>query len=106
MGRQELHQPLKLLCDKLNSLTEAGSDISIVTRLDTDGIASGSIIFMALSRLGSRCSLRTVSSLNPDIIQEIKSEAHDFCMLLGLGSAMTEVLYQYSGRKLGHNRSS
>ena len=47
MGRQELHQPLKLLCDKLNSLTEAGSDISIVTRLDTDGIASGSIIFMA-----------------------------------------------------------
>ena len=97
MGRQELHQPLKLLCDKLNSLTEAGSDISIVTRLDTDGIASGSIIFMALSRLGSRCSLRTVSSLNPDIIQEIKSEAHDFCMLLGLGSAMTEVLHQYLG---------
>lgn len=95
MGRQELHQPLKLLCEKINSLTDSGNDISIVTRLDTDGIASGSIIMTALSRLGSRCSLRTISTLTTDIVQELKSEVHDFCIFLGLGSAMVETLLRY-----------
>jgi single-stranded-DNA-specific exonuclease len=99
MGRQELYQPLELLCDKINSLTEAGNEVSVVTSLDPDGIASGSIILMALSRLGTRCSLRTVSALNTDIIQEIKSEARDFCILLGLGNAMVEVLHRHLGEK-------
>ena len=97
MGRQELHQPLKILCEKINTLTDAGNEICIVTRLDTDGIASGSIILTALSRLGSRCSLRTISALTSEIIQEVKSEAHDFCILLGLGSATVNVLQQYLG---------
>src|ERR687897_1781948 len=97
MGRQELHQPLKILCEKINTLTDSGNEICIVTRLDTDGIASGSIILTALSRLGSRCSLRTISALTSDIIQEVKSEAHDFCILLGLGSATVNVLQQYLG---------
>src|ERR687889_609392 len=97
MGRHELHQPLKILCEKINTLTDSGNEICIFTRLDTDGIASGSIILTALSRLGSRCSLRTISTLTPEIIQEVKSEAHDFCILLGLGSATVNVLQQYLG---------
>src|ERR671919_96041 len=92
MGRQALHQPLKPLCEKINSLTDSGNDISIVTRLDTDGIASGSILLMALSRLGSRCCLRTISTLTSDTVQELKSEAHDFCIFLGLGSVDFEAL--------------
>ena len=98
MGRQELHRPLKILCEKINTLTDSGNEISIVTRQDTDGIASGSIILTALSRLGSRCSLRTISALTSEIIQEVKSEAHDFCILLGLGSATANVLQQYLGK--------
>jgi single-stranded-DNA-specific exonuclease len=97
MGRQALHQPLTLLCEKINSLTDSGKDISIVTRLDTDGIASGSILMTALSRLGSRCSLRTISTLTSDIVQELKSEAHDFCIFLSLGSAKVETLQRYLG---------
>ena len=95
MGRQALHQPLKPLCEKINSLTDSGNDISIITRLDTDGIASGSILLMALSRLGSRCCLRTISTLTSDIAQELKSEAHDFCIFLGLGSVDFEALQRY-----------
>src|SRR5919107_1572616 len=97
MGRQELHQPLRLLCEKISSLIDSGNEIFIVTRLDTDGIVSGSIILKALSRLGSRCSLRTISNLTSEIIQEVKSEAHDFSILLGLGSATVNVLQQYMG---------
>src|ERR671916_700971 len=95
MGRQALHQPLKPLCEKINSLTDSGNDISIITRLDTDGIASGSILLMALSRLGSRCCLRTISTLTSDIAQELKSDAHDFCIFLGLGSVDFEALQRY-----------
>ncbi len=101
MEGQELRQPLALLTDKINSLIDSENDISIVTCMDPDGLASGSITLMALSRLGSRCSLRAVPTLDLEVISEIKSEAHDFCILLGLGPAseMAEAMY----RSLGEN---
>jgi single-stranded-DNA-specific exonuclease len=97
MGRQELHQPLKDLSDKINSLIETGSEISIITRSDPDGIASGSITLAALSRLESRSSLRTISTLDSNVIQEIKSDTRDFYILLGLGSGMAEALHRFFG---------
>ena len=97
MGRQELYQPLKLLCERISTLIETGKEISIITCLDPDGMASGSIALMTLSRLGARCTLRTVPSLDSEMIQEIRSEGRDFYMLLGLGSEMAGVLYRWLG---------
>jgi single-stranded-DNA-specific exonuclease len=97
MGRQELYQPLKLLCERISTLIETGKEISIITCLDPDGMASGSIALMALSRLGARCTLRMVPSLDSEMIQEIRSEGRDFYMLLGLGSEMAGVLYRWLG---------
>src|ERR671913_256957 len=33
MGRQELHQPLKILCEKINTLTDAGNEFCILLGL-------------------------------------------------------------------------
>jgi single-stranded-DNA-specific exonuclease len=97
MRRQELYQPLKLICERIGTVIETGNEISIVTCIDADGIASGSIALMTLSRLGARCTLRTVPSLDSEVIQEIKSEGHDYYMFLGLGIEMVELLFRLFG---------
>jgi single-stranded-DNA-specific exonuclease len=97
MGRQDLYQPLKLISERISTVIETGNEISVVTCLDPDGIASGSIALMTLSRMGARCVLRIVPSLNLEVIQEIKSEGRDFYMILGLGSKMVDLLFRLFG---------
>ena len=97
MGRQDLYQPLRLICERISTVIETGNEISVVTRLDPDGIASGSIALMTLSRMGARCVLRIVPSLDSEVIQEIKSEGRDFYMILGLGNEMVDVLFRLFG---------
>jgi single-stranded-DNA-specific exonuclease len=97
MGRQDLYQPLRPICEKISAVIETGNEISVVTRLDSDGIASGSIALMTLSRMGARCALRTVPTLDSEAIQEIKSEGRDFYMILGLGSEMVDVMFRLFG---------
>jgi single-stranded-DNA-specific exonuclease len=97
MGRQDLYQPLRLICERISTVIETGNEISVVTRPDPDGIASGSIALLTLSRMGARCVLRIVPSLDSEVIQEIKSEGRDFYMILGLGSEMLDLLFRLFG---------
>jgi single-stranded-DNA-specific exonuclease len=99
MGSQELYQALRPFCDKINSVVEARDDISIITHLDADGIAAGSIVFLALSRLGAKCTIRTISDINPDVIEEMKSEGRDFYIIVDLGSGIGEELRMSLGDK-------
>src|SRR4030095_5458804 len=96
-GRQDLYQPLKLVSERISTVIETGNEISVVTCLDPDGIASGSIALMTLSRMGARCVLRLGPSLDLEVIQEIQSEGRDFYMILGLGSKMVDVLFRLFG---------
>ncbi|MEW5841423.1 DHH family phosphoesterase [Nitrososphaera sp.] len=83
-----LVQALKPFCEKLRSVVESGSEIAIITHLDADGITSGSIISLALARMGARCSVRTVSDMNPSVIEKMKSDGHDFYVITDLGGGM------------------
>ena len=84
----KLVQALKPFCEKLRSVVESGSEISIITHLDADGITSGSIMATALARMGAKCSVRTVSDMNPGVVERMKAEAHDFYVVTDLGGGM------------------
>ncbi|MEO9295272.1 MAG: DHH family phosphoesterase [Nitrososphaera sp.] len=83
-----LYQALEPFCDKIRGVVEAGSEISIITHLDADGITSGSIMATALARMGAKCTVRTVSDMNPSVIERMKSEGHDFYVVTDLGGGM------------------
>jgi RecJ-like exonuclease len=87
-----LIQALKPFCEKLRTVVESGSEISIITHLDADGITSGSIMATALARMGARCSVRTVSDMNPATIERMRAEAHDFYVITDLGGGMAAQL--------------
>jgi RecJ-like exonuclease len=79
---------LKPFCDKLRSVVEAGSEIAVVTHIDADGITSGSIMATALARMGAKCTVRTVSDMNPSVIEGLKKEDHEFYVITDLGGGM------------------
>src|SRR5215212_9365357 len=82
MSDKEIYQALKAFCDKIESMVENEKEISIISHLDADGIASGSIISSALARLGAKCAVRTVSDMTLNVIDQMRSENHEFYQAL------------------------
>ncbi|MDQ3717779.1 MAG: DHH family phosphoesterase [Thermoproteota archaeon] len=80
-----LTDALNHFVEKLKINVESGNDISIITHLDADGIAAGSIMAMALRRMDARYSVRVVSDMNSSVIENMKSEGHDFYVITDLG---------------------
>ena len=95
----KLAQALKPFCEKLRSVVEAGSEIGVITHLDADGITSGSIVASALARLGAKYSVRTVSDMNPDVIEKMKSDGRDFYVMTDLGGGWAAELRKTLGDK-------
>src|ERR671931_947373 len=93
MGVNELHQDLKLFCEKICAAVENGEEISIISHLDADGITSGSIISTSLARLGAKWTVRTVSDINLNVIEQLKSDGHDFYIITDLGAGMARELF-------------
>src|SRR5919197_2195125 len=81
----KLVEALKPFCEKLRSVVENDSEISIITHLDADGITSGSIVASALRRMRARYSVRAVSDMNPTIIEKMKADNRDFYVITDLG---------------------
>ena len=92
MGINELKQALKPFCEKINNVIENDNEISVITHLDADGIISGSIISMSLMRLGAKCTVRTVSDVTLNVIEQMKFENHDFYIITDLGGRMAKEL--------------
>lgn len=92
MGINELNQALKPFCEKINNVIENDNEISVITHLDADGIISGSIISMSLMRLGAKCTVRTVSDMTLNVIEQMKFENHDFYIITDLGGRMAKEL--------------
>jgi RecJ-like exonuclease len=99
MGVNQLYQALKPFCEKINSVIENGNEISIISHLDADGIASASIISTSLARLGANCSVRTVSDMTLNVIEQMKYENHDFYIITDLGAGMANELLKALDKK-------
>lgn len=80
-----LTDALKHFCEKLRTSVEGGNEVSIITHFDADGITAGSIMAMALRRMGARYSVRAVSDMNSSIVENMKAEGRDFYVITDLG---------------------
>ncbi len=80
-----LTDALKHFCEKLRTSVEGGNEVGIITHLDADGIAAGSIMAMALRRMGARYSVRAVSNMNPSLVENMKADGRDFYVITDLG---------------------
>ncbi len=96
--KPKFQQALEPFCEKIRSVAD-GSDISVITHLDADGITAGSIMGVALKRLGARCSVRTVSDMNESVIERMKAEGRDFYIITDLGGGMAAKFQKALGKK-------
>src|SRR3712207_3413336 len=94
-----LAHALKHFCEKLRGVVESGNEVAIISHLDADGITSGSIMAMALRRMGARYSVRTVSGINASVIETMKADTRDFYIITDLGSGSTWPLRNAIGDK-------
>ena len=92
-----LTDALKHFCEKVRSTVEGGNEVAIITHLDADGITSGSIMAMALRRMGARFSLRTVSDLNSSVIEKMKADRRDSYVITDLGGGWASHLRKALG---------
>src|ERR687887_1856381 len=95
----KLTDALKHFCEKLRLTIEGGNEIAIITHLDADGITSGSIMAMALRRMGARYSVRAVSDMNLSVIDKLKDERRDFYTITDLGGGWASHLKKALGDK-------
>ena len=94
MSDKEIYQALKAFCNKIEYMVENEKEISIISHLDADGIASGSIISSALARLGAKCAIRTVSDMTLNVLEQMRYENHDFYIITDLGGGMANEFNQ------------
>ena len=90
---------LKQFCDRLRGVVEGGNEVAIISHLDADGITSGSIMAMALKRMGARYSVRMVSGMNASVLESIKTDGRDFYIITDLGWGWTYPLKKAIGDK-------
>lgn len=95
----KLVEALKPFCEKLRSVVENGNEIAVITHLDADGITSGSIVASALRRMGARYSVRTISDMNPSVIERMKADNRDFYVITDLGGGWASHLRKSLGDK-------
>jgi single-stranded-DNA-specific exonuclease len=95
----KLADALKHFCEKLRLTVEGGNEIAIITHLDADGITSGTIMAIALRRMGARYSIRAISDMNLSVIDKLKDERHDFYTITDLGGGWASHLKKALGDK-------
>lgn len=95
----KIEEALKPFCERLRTTIENGSEISIITHIDADGITSGSIVATAFARLGARYRVRAVSDMSNTTIERMKAENHDFYVITDLGGGWAAQLRKALGDK-------
>src|ERR687892_2262824 len=87
-----LTDALKHFCEKLRTRIEDGNEVAIITHLDADGITAGSIMAMALRRMGARYSVRAISEINSSVVESMKADGRDFYVVTDLGGGWASSL--------------
>src|SRR5919112_961888 len=96
---ERLTDAVRHLSEKLRSTVEGGNEVAIISHLDADGITSGSIMAMALRRMGARYSIRAVADMNSSLIEKMKTEGRDFYVITDLGAGWASYLRKTFGDK-------
>ncbi len=84
----KLEEAVKYATDLLLSLPKK-TKIRIIGHIDADGIASASIVAIALARAGYRFHI-SIKKTEPDLIKEIKKEDNDLVIFVDIGSSYLE----------------
>ena len=92
MGINELKQALKPFCEKINNVIENDNEISVITHLDADGIISGKDYFYVFNEIRRPITVRSVSDMTLNVIEQMKFENHDFYIITDLGGRMAKEL--------------
>jgi len=91
----------RALAPEILKLAGSGQRILVVTHIDADGLASGSIVFTALTRKGANVTLRTVPDLDSKMIHQLETQRYDFYIFTDLASTLiTELGAAFDGRYL------
>ena len=77
---ERLTDAVKHISEKLRSTVEDGNEVAIITHLDADGIASASIMALALRRMGARYSVRAVSDMSSSLVEKMGVEGPIFML--------------------------
>src|SRR5919112_198550 len=96
---ERLTDAVRHLSEKLRSTVEGGNEVAIISHLDADGITSGSIMAMALRRMGARYSVRAISDMNSSLIEKMRTEGRDFYIITDLGGGWASHLRKTLGDK-------
>ena len=78
--------------DKVTDSIKFGKNISVITHLDCDGITSGSIVTKSLIRSGAKCTLRTVTEFNKNLVDRMKNDSREFHIITDLGGGFAKEL--------------
>ncbi|MDV3243729.1 MAG: DHH family phosphoesterase [Nitrososphaerales archaeon] len=81
-----------MLSQDARRLAEQGKKILVVTHVDADGLASGSLVFTSLMRRGADVVLRSIPDLDPKRIRELQKESFDFYIFTDLASTLASEL--------------
>ena len=89
------------LYPEILELARSGRRTLIVTHIDADGLASGSLVFAALRRRGANIVLRAVPDLDTNAIRRLADQKYEFYFLTDLGSTLvSELDAAFNGRFL------
>jgi len=88
---------LKGLAQNLDGLSGQGKKILVLTHIDADGLASGSIMFAALARKGADVTVRSIPDLDKKRVRDLHGQDNDFVVFTDLaatlGSELEESLH-------------
>lgn len=88
----KLDAALSYFHDKVSDCIKSGKNISVITHLDCDGITSGSIVTKSLIRSGAKCSVRTVTEFNKNLVDRMKTDSREFHIITDLGGGFAKEL--------------
>lgn len=74
---------------EIGDIIKKTKEIHIVTHIDADGIAAGSIAFQTLGRLGKECSIEFVKQLDDEVLNNLKNENYELVWFTDLGSSIS-----------------
>jgi len=85
---ERLLAKFRSISPELLKICMSGRRVLVVTHIDADGLASGSIVFSSLMRKGGNVTLRTVPDLDPKTIKDLAEQKFDFYIFTDLASTL------------------
>ncbi|MFP3951493.1 MAG: DHHA1 domain-containing protein [Candidatus Bathyarchaeia archaeon] len=93
--RQDFLHSFKPAIDLLSEHVEAGHNLRIITHADADGIASGGILCLMASRLGTCWKISCEKRLDSKTLRRIASEKNQLIIFSDFGSGYLELIGEH-----------